>query len=366
MHHTQPHLTQSEIGRPRHAVPASRLLQQLPQPRPTAPRAGERRGSQPELNPPDGWSVERRSGELVHDARNLISALDLYCQLLASPGVLAPGFGCYAEDLRRLADSSARLIEALAATSSGLPSRRTPEGIREIDDLLLAQRPFPPINDLASELEALQGPLQALAGPDVRLEIESMPCAGRLALNAEDLLRILFNLVANAVEAFAFLPVELRRRPLLRITVQRGGAASFLEPAASFLPRAHQLDGQTVLISVRDNGPGIDARHLAHIFDAGFSTRPRESRRTGDAADGSNPVDEAPRGLGLAIVHRLVAAAGGAVRAVSPSGLGARFDIELPILQPEAKATRLELAPSPEKGKISDLQQISAQIEKEA
>jgi signal transduction histidine kinase len=184
----------------------------------------------------------------------------------------------------------------------------------------------------------------------VRLEIESRPCAGRLALHAEDLLRILFNLVANAVEALASLPVELGRQPLLRITAQRGGAASFL-------PGHKQSGVQTVLLSVRDNGPGIDARHLPHIFDAGFSTR------RGDE-------DESPRGLGLAIVRRLVGGAGGAVRAVSPSGLGTRFDIELPVLplerQPGAGPIGLELAASPVEKKIPDSQQISAQIEKEA
>jgi signal transduction histidine kinase len=326
MHHPQPYQAQTlhdpEIGHTRHAVPVSRLLPP-PHPRPEPPHIAADSGSQ--LNPLEGRSIE-----LAHDARNLISALHLYCELLASPGVLAPGFGCYAEDLRRLADSGAGLIEALAAGRGGPSLRRASRDTREIDALPLSRRRLPAIENLASELDALQGPLQALAGPSVRLEVESMPCAGPLALNAEDLLRILFNLVANAVEALAGLPVELRRRPFLRISAQRGDAASFLAQPAS---RSNQLGGQTVLLSVRDNGPGIDVQHLPHIFEAGFSTRRKDE-------------GQAPRGLGLAIVRRLVAAAGGGVRVVCPSGLGTRFDIELPVFPSEATAPYIELAGS--------------------
>ena len=284
---------------------------------------------------------------LAHDARNLISALGLYCDLLASPGVLAPGFGHYAEDLRRVAGTGTRLIEALTSSRNRAASRHphVPHSLT-IDHGQLRRRSRPGIQDLASELNALEAPLRALAGSEVRLEIECAPCAGRLALNSHDLLRILFNLVANAVEAMAATPAELRRGPFLRIAAQRGGAASFL---------AHPdwPGSETVLLSVRDNGPGIPADHLPHIFDAGFSTRPE------------NHGEEA-HGLGLSIVSQLVAAADGAVRAVSPSGLGARFDIELPVLGTKPRPTRLEVANPREKRMILDFKQISAQIEKEA
>jgi signal transduction histidine kinase len=309
-------------------------------------------------------SSGNRAAELAHDARNLISALDLYCELLAAPGVLTPGFQHYAEDLHRVAGSGARLIEALA----GRATRTLPRYPDRGHSLLSGRSPtphrslpaarFPRIDDLAAELAALEAPLRALTGPGVRLEIECAPCAGRLALTSEELLRILFNLVANAVEAMAATPAELRRTPFLRITAQRGGGASF---AAAFpdrcldrLPNHPAPRGpDTVVLSVRDNGPGIAPGHLPHIFDAGFSTRPE--------GDGKGS-----HGLGLAIVLHLAAAAGGAVRAVSPGGRGARFDIELPILPAEATGPRPVPAGSLLKRKIPNLQQISAHIEKEA
>lgn len=320
---------QPEFSHSAQVIPASRLRPH------TRPRLS--------VQPCGVDTTEDRSVELAHDARNLISALGLYCELLAAPGVLAPGFGHYADDLRRLAGVGARLIGALAATpaNSSLPRQPSLDPV-EIGHIRVLRRAFPNIEDLAAELAALEGPLRALVGPEVQLEIECLPCAGQLALNPEDLLRILFNLVANAVEAIASTPAELRRRPFLRITAQRGSGI--------FLARPNQPDAETVALSVRDNGPGIPANHLPHIFEAGFSTR----------------RDDAPHGLGLAIVRQLVHSAGGAVRAVSPAGLGARFDIELPVLRPEATPTRLELPGRRMRSQVPDLQQISAQNEKEA
>jgi signal transduction histidine kinase len=324
-----------------------RLLPHSPTPPPIPWPSLDRR----ETSAPSGYG----SPELAHDARNLISALDLYCELLASPGVLAPGFQHYAEDLHRLAGSGAKLIEALAGPRTRTVSRYPHRGHSlVIDQSSVSRRPLPArfssIEDLPSELAALEAPLRALAGPEVHLEIECTPCVGRLALTAEELLRILFNLVANAVEAMATTPAELRRTPFLRITAQRGDGASFI----SGIPdRGARQGGETIVLSVRDNGPGIAPSHIERIFDAGFSTRHSEE-------------GEDSHGLGLAIVRQLVAAAGGVVRAVSSGGRGARFDIELPMLQPEAARPWPELAGPLLTRKIPELQQISAQNEKEA
>ena len=117
------HSTQPDVIHTGQAIPVSRFLR-LPSPRTAITRlqdghhGEDARLNSPPYSPPN--LSEDRSLELAHDARNLISALDLYCQLLASPGVLAPGFSCYAEDLRKLASSGARLIAALAGSRAGL------------------------------------------------------------------------------------------------------------------------------------------------------------------------------------------------------------------------------------------------------
>jgi signal transduction histidine kinase len=278
--------------------------------------------------------------ELAHDARNFLSAIEVYCELLAAPGVLSPRFRHYAEDLHRIGRTGARLVDRLAARRAPLArSRETaPEGGPEASPAghpFPASHPFPPIEDLADELLALEAPLRALAGPEARLEIQCAPCAGQLGLNSEALMRVLFNLVANAVEAMASQSASGRRK-LIRISAGPGAGAGFLDGRSESpgRPRASR-PAPTVVLSVRDNGPGISPGDLPRVFDPGFTTRGRAGGEGGEAdspSNGRGPWRDGgrPSGRGLAIVRRLVESAGGTVRAVSSFGFGARFDIELP------------------------------------
>ena len=82
-------------------------------------------------------------------------------------------------------------------------------------------------------------------------------------------------------------------------------------------PRAvtvHLDDHDGVRIVVADNGPGIDGPDVERVFQDGYTTR------TGDSGT--------RRGLGLALVHRIVHRAGGSI-SVAP-GPGARFEVRLP------------------------------------
>ena len=72
-------------------------------------------------------------------------------------------------------------------------------------------------------------------------------------------------------------------------------------------------DEESVLIEVRDNGPGIPDEELAYIF---------ESFRSGSSRGGT--------GMGLAIVKAIVEAHGGAVSAENLPGGGASFRLRLP------------------------------------
>ncbi|WP_328806646.1 sensor histidine kinase [Streptacidiphilus fuscans] len=72
---------------------------------------------------------------------------------------------------------------------------------------------------------------------------------------------------------------------------------------------------KAIKVRVADSGPGVPEDALAHIFEDGFSTRP--DRGT------------ARRGLGLAMVHRLVTRHGGTIDV--SSGPGAVFTVVLPL-----------------------------------
>jgi hypothetical protein len=53
--------------------------------------------------------------EVAHDARNMVTALGLYCDLLEEPGVLTAPFHHYGGELRLVAAASRRLVEKLVA-----------------------------------------------------------------------------------------------------------------------------------------------------------------------------------------------------------------------------------------------------------
>ncbi len=80
--------------------------------------------------------------------------------------------------------------------------------------------------------------------------------------------------------------------------------------------------GEQAVATVQDNGPGIPAEHLGHVFDRFYRADAARARADGGA------------GLGLAIVRGIVEAHGGTVNVtVTPPG-GAIFAVSLPLLLP--------------------------------
>ena len=107
--------------------------------------------------------------------------------------------------------------------------------------------------------------------------------------DAHQLEQVFINIVTNAQQAMA----------------EGGGGTLTIEAGA---------DGDRVLLSFIDDGPGIDGRDLPRIFDPFFTTR--------EVGEGS--------GLGLSMAYRIINEHGGSIRADSaPGGRGARFVIEL-------------------------------------
>lgn len=73
------------------------------------------------------------------------------------------------------------------------------------------------------------------------------------------------------------------------------------------------------VIQVADNGPGIPAKDLPHIFEQFYRVDAERQRQTGGF------------GLGLAIAQQIVQAHGGHLRVSSPEAEGATFQLELPL-----------------------------------
>jgi C4-dicarboxylate-specific signal transduction histidine kinase len=74
-------------------------------------------------------------------------------------------------------------------------------------------------------------------------------------------------------------------------------------------------NGERVVLSIRDSGPGIAPEHLARVFDPFFTTK--------QPGEGT--------GLGLAISYEIVHEMGGSIQAANHAEGGAVFEIGLPI-----------------------------------
>lgn len=252
--------------------------------------------------------------ELAHDARNMVMAISLYCDLLEEPGVLSPACRHYAGELRLVSVSSRRLVEKLALLGKREISSAG-AGFTSTRPVALAMAvPEQPIENLRAEVLAAGDLMDALAGPLVAVTVSASEGALPVWLTTEDLTRVLVNLVKNASEAMD----------------GNGAGIGSGRIEITLRERAASADASSALVlTVEDSGPGIDPAQLEAIFEPGFTTN-HHARGT----MGTWPA--AHRGLGLFICRSIVEAAGGRILAgnrgrMSEQPGGACIEIELPI-----------------------------------
>jgi two-component system CitB family sensor kinase len=150
----------------------------------------------------------------------------------------------------------------------------------------------------------LQAKVTIAAEQDVQLLIDDPSHLDQPTVDPQALITIIGNLINNAVDAVAGQP-------------------------APRLVTVHISDGDgEVFISVADTGPGVAPDAMEDIFEDGYSTK--------------TPRGQLRRGLGLALIRRLVHRAGGSIT-VSP-GPGARFEVRFPI--PDSAASSLAVSTS--------------------
>lgn len=110
--------------------------------------------------------------------------------------------------------------------------------------------------------------------------------------------------------------------------VVRGSAAdlrrvmlNLLDNAVKFTPERGKVEigigaeGSTALVSVRDNGPGIEPDDIDHVFDPFYRSR---------------SVNGAGAGLGLALSREIVRLHGGVIAAANRAGGGCEIQVRLP------------------------------------
>jgi two-component system, cell cycle sensor histidine kinase and response regulator CckA len=236
-------------------------------------------------------SVGRLAGGVAHDFNNLLTAIRGYAQLLEAR--TAPGSveRHHAREIDRVADRAAALTAQLLA----LGRRQT-----------LQPRPL----DLNRQVQQMKDGLVELAGAGVALAFELDPALRAVRVDAELIGQAISNLVGNAAAAVGADG---------RIVVRTANAA--------VTGRDDIADGSYAVLSVTDNGAGIDAETLEHVFEPFFTTKA--------IGEGS--------GLGLASAYGTVRQSGGTITVESERGVGSTFSIYLP----EAAASD-EGGPAPE------------------
>ncbi len=139
------------------------------------------------------------------------------------------------------------------------------------------------------------------------LLVEIKRCGAKVDLNLDPdmpifrsdpmlLQQVFVNLLKNALDATEEVP-------------QRKGKVSIVT----------HLDGDRIIISVEDNGVGIEDEVQDKIFDLFHTTKP--------AGKGT--------GLGLSIVHDILVRLGGNIKVTSVNGKWTRFLVQLPVVPPE-------------------------------
>lgn len=235
-------------------------------------------------------SLGTLAGGVAHDFNNVLASIVGFGEMAQDD---APPGSDQARQLGKVLQAAMRgkaLVERILAFSRG--------GARSSA-----------VFELEPVVEEVLTLLSASLRPGVVLERALEAPAARLRGDATQAFEAVMNLCTNAMQAMQSMPqggmlsVQLQREA---VTAQRVLSHSALAP------------GDYLALSVTDQGEGIRPEVMEHLFEPFFTTR--------SAQTGTNTGT----GLGLAVVHGVVAEFGGAIDVQSQPGQGARFTLYLP------------------------------------
>jgi two-component system NtrC family sensor kinase len=131
---------------------------------------------------------------------------------------------------------------------------------------------------------------------------------GNINIIPQDIGRVLLNLYNNAFYAASQPSIE-------NIGTGVGGLSEPVRGRVSAVSVSTKKEANKILISVRDNGPGIPQKVLDKIFQPFFTTKP-----TGQGT-----------GLGLSLAYDIVKAHGGEIKVNTREGEFTEFVVHLPV-----------------------------------
>jgi len=225
-------------------------------------------------------SVGRLSAGLAHEIGNPIGIIQGYLELLRREN-LSP------EDRKEFSERATRELERINRLIRQLLdfARTAPPGRHRIE-----------VNPLLGDVVDMVSKRKHMENIRFRLSLEAKD--DTVVANEEGLRQVFLNCLLNAVDAIA----EKTDDAPGEITV-------------TTLNRDSDDSRRELVISIRDNGPGIDPSDLNNIFDPFYTTK-EPGRGTG---------------LGLSVSHAIVEAVGGRISARSEEGKGAEIVVALPV-----------------------------------
>ena len=153
---------------------------------------------------------------------------------------------------------------------------------------------------------------------NAKIETDLDPHVGSIPVMPQEIGRVILNLINNAFYAVsAKAPASADAASLPLPAGQAGSKGESADSGKMKVPAvwvSTKRSGDKVLISVRDNGPGIPNNILDKIFQPFFTTKP-----TGQGT-----------GLGLSLSYDIVKAHGGDLKVETKEGEGSEFVISLP------------------------------------
>ncbi|TVP57836.1 MAG: PAS domain S-box protein [Gemmatimonadales bacterium] len=247
-------------------------------------------------------AVGRLAGGVAHDFNNLLTVISGEARFLLSEGAAQGTVGGFGEDVRE----SLEAIQEAGDRGGGLT--------RQLLSFSRRQVVTPVPLDMNEVVEQVQRMLIRLLGEKVELRTALARDLPAVVADMGEMEQVLINLAVNSRDAMPDGGVLEIGTSTRRFTEAGRTRYPGLEP------------GDYVVLTVRDEGVGMDPRTQARIFEPFYTTKP--------VGKGT--------GLGLSTVYGIVTRGGGQVDVESEPGEGTTFRVLIPASSGEAVPARVE------------------------
>jgi PAS domain S-box-containing protein len=229
-------------------------------------------------------AIGTMAGGIAHDFNNILGAILGYGELAQQHSAQGGPLRRYLDNVMHAAERAKILVERILGFSRSGLGEHAPVNIRSV---------------VSETLELLEASLPA------GIRLESHIGAGDAAVtgDATYLHQVVMNLCTNAIQA-------MEQGGLLSVILE---CIEVSEPRT--LSRGSLAPGPYVRLIVSDTGTGIPPAVLERMFDPFYTTK--------SVGEGT--------GLGLSLVHGIVADLGGAIGVATEAGRGTRFEIWFPV-----------------------------------